>query len=256
MKKWWQKLLGAFLIALLAAGGYIVYELNFKTYETADKEVKEITDSEYEIDLPDTTAPAEVRKDQEKPEHSAITSNIDNSESSNSATLMEKGQSGNESRNIEPLKQNITETTPIGKTEAINSTTSVSKRGTSNISNSVPTPSVTSIKSKYEPVFESLEAQANSKINHLAAKAFNEYIDKKQNKEQVSYGYFYNKYTSAAETLESNTDSAFDMVYSALQKDLKENGYSPSHASSFKEQYEKTKTERKNALLKKATSAL
>ena len=253
MKKWWKKLLGAFLIVLLAVGGYIVYELNFKTYETADKEVKEITDSEYEIDLPDITESSSASDNQESPEDSNLAQISEKDTSTNSKTPDDPGQSGNKSSEAPAKDINRVSTISNKKTEA---SESIKENGTHNIPNAEQVPSVASIKSKYEPVFESLEAQANSKINSLAAKAFNEYIDKKQNKEQVSYGYFYTKYTSAAETLEANTDSAFNMVYSALQADLKRNGFSPSHAVGFKEQYDETKKERKNALLKKATSAL
>jgi hypothetical protein len=101
-----------------------------------------------------------------------------------------------------------------------------------------------------------ITAQANTKINHLASLAMNEYINKKSNGEDISYVYFLNKYRDAAGSIEDNTDQTFTVVYHALQKDLKSNGYNADAADVYKETYEQTKKERKNALMKKALSCL
>jgi molybdopterin converting factor small subunit len=115
---------------------------------------------------------------------------------------------------------------------------------------------VKDIKDLYRPSFENLQAQANEKINGMINVAIEEYSTKKSNGESISYTYFLRKYSAAGNDLERNTDNAFQIIYSALEKDLKKHGFSPSHANEFKEEYENAKKARESALIEKAKSAL
>jgi hypothetical protein len=98
----------------------------------------------------------------------------------------------------------------------------------------------------------SLQGQATSKIDALVGRAFAEFQAKKANGESISYGYFYNKYTTAAEELEVRTDKVFYQAISIIEKDLEKNGFSKSHAQSFVTEYENIKQSRRDALINKA----
>lgn len=111
---------------------------------------------------------------------------------------------------------------------------------------------VASIKEKYRPAFESLQAQANSKINALVAHAIQEYRDMRASGEEISYSYFLTKYKTAGEALEAKTDQAFETIFSALQEELKENGFDPNEANDVRDAYEAAKKERRKALLSSA----
>lgn len=93
-------------------------------------------------------------------------------------------------------------------------------------------------------------------MNSLIAQAYKEYSNEQLKGDSISYMYFYQKYTTASSDLESNTNAAFNKIYKALQEDLKKNGFSPSHAESFKEEYEAAKKAREDALLSKVKEAL
>lgn len=112
-------------------------------------------------------------------------------------------------------------------------------------------PTVASIKDGYRASFESLESQANAKLNSLLGVAKNEYATKKATGESISVAYFYQKYTGAAAGLEASTDSAFNALYASLQKELEVNGFDSSYAQSFKDEYEAAKGARKSNLLDK-----
>ncbi|MBX0313275.1 hypothetical protein [Planococcus glaciei] len=55
MKKHWKKITLILAAVLLSVGGYLVYVLQFKEYETADENVEKVTKETIEIDLPDDT---------------------------------------------------------------------------------------------------------------------------------------------------------------------------------------------------------
>lgn len=55
MKKHWKKITLVLAAVLLSVGGYLVYVLQFKEYETADENVEKVTKEKIEIDLPDDT---------------------------------------------------------------------------------------------------------------------------------------------------------------------------------------------------------
>lgn len=138
------------------------------------------------------------------------------------------------------------ETETIGQAQPENSQPSKSKSKVT----------VKTIKEKYRPTFESLESQANGKINALVGHAVSEYKQKKANGEKISIDYFLTKYKTAGEALEAKTDQAFNQAYRALQKDLKSNGFSPDEAADVRNAYEAAKKERRNALLSTALDNL
>ncbi|NUJ69838.1 hypothetical protein HUS64_21345, partial [Pseudoalteromonas sp. 2102] len=111
-------------------------------------------------------------------------------------------------------------------------------------------------KEKYRPSFELLQQQANAKIDALVDHAIGEYKERKANGQSVSFNYFFSKYNTAAQELEAKTDAAFNVIYNALENELKKNGFSPNHAKEFRETYEQQKSAQRNALLKKALSKL
>lgn len=213
------------LILIIGAAGYLLYEFKFKTYDVADEAVKEIVADPYKVALPDgsTILIDENGKVVEEKGTEKSTNTVTTSTTSNSEVL-------------------------AGKTAGpgINST---SKNETST---SQEKPTVASIKDKYRPALEGLEAQADAKINALIGRAVGEYNDKKANGEGIDFGYFYNKYTAAAGDLEASTDNIFYAVLAAVEKDLAANGYDKSYAQSFKEEYEASKKARRDGILKKA----
>jgi hypothetical protein len=250
MKRHWRKLAAALVVIIGIIGGYIVYELNFKTYQTSDKEVEKITESKYDITLPEIasqqgegSSESKIRSSETQPEKSADSVAAEQSETqkNKSDSIEQASTSLKEGNNSD---KNVEET----KTIHLKSENTRKKKPVK--------PTAQTIIVQYESVFENLQTQANTKVNHLASLAMNEYLDKKSNEEDISYGYFLNKYRDAAESIEKNTDQTFTVVYHALQKDLKVNGFNPDAADVYKETYEQTKKERKNALMKKALSSL
>jgi ABC-type cobalt transport system substrate-binding protein len=115
---------------------------------------------------------------------------------------------------------------------------------------------VQQIKNEYRPVFESLQEQANGRLNTLVGHAESEYHAKKASGEKIRVGYFISKYKSAGESLEANTDKVFNIVYSALQRDLKKNGYKANEAKEFKNQYETEKDALRDILFSKVKERL
>jgi hypothetical protein len=113
-----------------------------------------------------------------------------------------------------------------------------------------------SIMAKYQPAFEDLESQANGKLDSLLSYAFDEYQTKKAKGEDISYFYFYSKYSHAARTLEANTDASFDVIYNALVKELVRSGYSADEAKPLKDHYLSLKKQRSSAILGKAMAHL
>ncbi|MEC1747906.1 hypothetical protein [Schinkia azotoformans] len=148
---------------------------------------------------------------------------------------------------------------PIEATDPQTENGGVSEQAPNDDSNSTSTngtakPKVTAetIKGKYRPSFESLESQANGKINALVGRAIGEYKEKKASGEKISYSYFLSKYKTAGEALEGKTDQAFNKLYGALQEDLKAHGFDPNEAAEFRSAYEAEKKARRNALLSSA----
>ena len=231
MKKAWKIILSIVLILIVGAAGSGYYLLKVKTYDVADKKVEEITKAEYKIELPGETTAVGPASDQnqQSPETAGTASESTSASTSGSQTGTSSKQMG----------------------------TSGSKAGTSH-STAAAAQKVTAqtIKAKYLPTFQSLESQANGRINSLVGAAMNEYSQKKANGESISVGYFFQKYSGAGRSLEGQTDAAFNYIYSALQNELKRNGFSPDSAKSLKASYEQSKKARETALLQQAKSAL
>ncbi len=238
MKKFWKVFLLSLLAIILVASGLAYYFLKVKTYETADAEVEEITESEYEIVLPEEEVEEGANEESEE-------TNSDQKESTGNEGTESNQSSSNTASNSNNDKEDQKQSSGSG-----DQTGSTSTEHSTQVKEDTVT--VAEIKDKYRPSFQNLQDQANGKIDSLVSKAFTEYKTKKENGEKISLGYFYNKYTNAADALEGKTDTAFNTIYKALQKDLKKHGYSTSHAKEFKEHYENEKSSRRTALLNKA----
>lgn len=228
------------LVIILGAVGYLLYEFKFKTYDVADDEVSEIVEDPYVLELPDGS---KITMDKDGNVVEDYTSTQTASNESTSTT------DGGSSEQIATSGQgSSTDSNDTSTTEgsAGSTTTPVS-------SDSSPAePTVGSIKEKYIPAFTALEGQADAKINALIGRAKTEYTNKKVNGEGIDFGYFYNKYMAAAEGLEANTDTIFNGVLAAVEKDLEANGFDKSYAKSFKDEYEATKKARRDSILSKA----
>jgi ABC-type cobalt transport system substrate-binding protein len=255
MKKVWKYIISLLVVIILASAGTIYYFLNVKTYDTADQEIEEIIESEYDIVLPVDIG----SKDSETPVESTDETEVNKGEEDSSETATDETNTGSEENTTTNTKNTITDKNS-SDTEKPNKDSTTTTKPSGGNTNSTPKEeteiTVKNIKDKYRPVFQSLESQANGKIDALMARAIGEYHQKKANNASISYSYFYQKYTSAGRDLESKTDSTFNYIYNALEKELKENGYSGSHAKVFREQYEETKKARESALLNKAREAL
>lgn len=230
-------------IIVLCAAGYLLYIMKFKEYDVADESVDEIIGESYEIELPDGTKitlseDGEVIEDTNGDDSTASTSGGSDDAS------QDEGSSSSSSNNSAGGKNDGKGTTSTG-------TGTTTKPTTPGKQESKPT--VASIKEKYTPAFHALEGQADSKLNALVGRAKNEYLSKKENGEKIDYGYFYNKYTSAATELEGRTDVVFQGVLKAVEKDLEKSGYDKSYAKSFVEEYNASKKSRKDSLMKKVT---
>ncbi|MEW8969223.1 MAG: hypothetical protein AB2411_01290 [Mesobacillus sp.] len=262
MKKW-KIVLAVISVMLLAGAGTLYYLLEVKTYETQDEVVEDVVAEEYDIALPG----------EESSEDSVAEESGDDGAANNSADENAAGSATEESESAEDVSGETTEASATGSTASSKTTTgsksqpatSTDKKvssqtgateSSSNQGSSKPKPTAEQIAAKYEPSFRELEAQANGKIDALVGHAIGEYVAKKQNGEEVSYFYFYSKYNTAGKILERNTDGAFNYVYKALVKELKDNGYNSSAAQQYKTAYETAKKQRRAALMNKAKAAL
>jgi hypothetical protein len=242
MKKFWKLMISIILILIIGGAGTAFYLLKVKTYDIADEEVDEIAGSEYEIMLPDESP----NSDEETSDSKAQDQNEDEDVNNNKEAVDDASN---------PSADSDAAGTPTEQAsqESSNQLASDSKNEDDRKAKEV---TVASIKQKYNPSFQNLESQANSKLNALVGQAYAEYQNKKNNGESISFGYFYQKYSSAASALESNTDAAFQSVLNAVENDLVKNGFSKSEANSFKKEYEAQKKARENALLNKVKEAL
>ncbi|MCM3722118.1 hypothetical protein [Solibacillus isronensis] len=264
----------ALAVIVLCIGGYIVYELKFKSYDTADPEVDALIEETYNVELPDgtvivvdkegnivenktldsqnngvTTASAQTSstnensdstQDDEKGTETGTTNNGNSSSNSNS------GQTGTSASS-----NSSSNTGTTGSNSNANPSTNTNTGGSNQPAEKV---TVASIKSKYEGTFKSLENQSRARINSLISQAANEYSTKKSNGESISYGYFYKKYMGAANGIESATDSTVNVVVGLVEKDLQKNGFDKSYAQSFKEDYNAMKESLRSEMMDKALS--
>ncbi|WML46828.1 hypothetical protein RCG23_14405 [Neobacillus sp. PS3-34] len=203
MKKTYKILLSAVLLLVLGTAGTFYYFFKLKTYDVADKKVDEIVKQKYNIVLPgeDSTSP-------------------DTSSPSNGSSSGTSSKNGNSSESVgsEANNGNGEESGTSTSTDGDSNASVTSSSGTSGKSGASPSaagktgsngkgsqkvkPTVSDIKEKYRPTFESLASQANARINSLVGRAVSEYRTKKNNGESVSVAYFYQKYTSSGRALE------------------------------------------------------
>lgn len=226
------------LVIIIGAGSYLLYQFKFKTYDVADDEVSEIVEDPYVLELPDGSK-ITMDKDGNVVEDTTSTqtaSNGDNASTTDGESSKQIATSGNGDSTTS------TETSPTD-----GSTTPPASSG-----GSTAEPTVGTIKEKYMPAFSALEGQADAKINALIGRAKSEYTQKQANGEGIDFGYFYNKYMGAAEGLEASTDTIFNGVLAAVEKDLVANGFDKSYAQSFKDEYEATKKARRDSIISKA----
>lgn len=234
-----------FLIALavifVAAGGYLIYELKFKSYDVADEKVDSIIEEEFEVELPDGQV-AKISKD----------GNVEII--SSSSTSSETNASGSSQSNSNDSSEGDNNDTSANESNsAANGQASSGSNKSPNSNNSTDKNRVTvaTIKDKYTKTFSIIETQSRNRLNALISEAKNEYTTKKNNGENISYGYFYRKYMGAATSLEQSTTAAVNSIVKLVEMELKANGYDASHAQSFVDQYEKTKENLRSDLMKK-----
>ncbi|MBM7606363.1 Fe2+ transport system protein B [Metabacillus crassostreae] len=114
--------------------------------------------------------------------------------------------------------------------------------------------SVEEIKSTYKMKFEDLQESTNVKIDSLLEEAKEDYQTLERTQEKTSLVDFYQKYASAGQVIEEETEQQFYILYEDLTKKLEQHGYSEEVAEEFKEIYNEQKQERKTELVKKAIS--
>lgn len=284
MKKTLKMAIFTVLVLLVGGAGVLYYYLNVKEYDVADAKVEEITKKDYQIDLPDldgavtaedgssedhtdsnaATADHDADSDDTGKGESAESAKEDTKVASTTAGADSKGDgtvaSGHDSSTDTASKKTSTKSDrskSSASTPSSNNGADMKNDGNSDRnSNNKPVITAENIKAAYRPAFESLQSQANAKIDALVNTAYSEYQSKKQSGESVSITYFFQKYTSAGKELESNTDETFNYIYGALVNDLENRGFSSSEANEFKTQYENAKSARESALISKAKSAL
>lgn len=263
-KKKWKKLkwfLLSVCILVLAIGGYILYEFKFKTYDVADDEVEAILDEGYTLHLPDgTTAKVD---DTGKLQNETISGQF-KLEGEDVFVLVENNQivkvtNGNgEEIKHNTVKPNLSvdkeENKFFVETESGDKVTVTPGQSQNTKPNVEQKPTVASIKAKYVQPFNELQSQVESKLGTLIARAQAEYISKKANGESIQFGYFYNKYVSAASSMEAGTDAAFNSLIAVLEAELEQNGYDQSYAESFRNEYKATKESFRSDLYAKAMS--
>ncbi|MBZ5202052.1 hypothetical protein HU147_12560 [Planomicrobium chinense] len=289
MKKYWKQITLGLTVVLLAVAGYLVYAFEFKEYETADKEVDKVTEEKIEVDLPDDSkivvdeeGNVTEEKDEDKEEDKEADTTEDATASTNASTTASNSTSGTvqtaaASTNSQTAGASTEGKSSNGNSDLNNGNASNGNKGTNNgnngnngsnngnggsnngnnnggnngnngSNNGKERVTVTQIKARYETSLTRLEDTANDRIDGLVNVAKKEYLaDSSPN-----YAYYYNKYTGAASKLESQMDAAFYGVIGVMKRDLKANGLAESHVKSVINEYENTKKQRRNALMKKA----
>lgn len=251
VKLWKKVILGLFAVLLLVAG-YIFYIFFLKEYDTADEEVDTITKSEYDIVLPDVSSTPEETNSVETSEGDSLVTEENKADSEGEATETVSTSPQKSSSSQEDTNKGQTEKTPQ------NSNQSDKKENTKNDSSQGSGSDLTAnlIVELYRPSFENLQSQANSRIDALINKAISEYKQRKSSGQSISYGYFYQKYKSAADVLEEKTDTSFNVIIKSLEKDLEKHGFDSKQAQQFWDIYNNEKQKREDALLTKAKDLL
>ncbi|MBM7551480.1 hypothetical protein [Thalassobacillus pellis] len=114
--------------------------------------------------------------------------------------------------------------------------------------------SASAIIDSYRPKLEELKQEVYERTEQLIAQAQKEYDEKIDNSEEISYGYFYQKYTQAAKDLEKVTDKAFKDLYQSLQSELSAQDYDKRLADELKQEYQDTKKSLVTAITNKVAA--
>ncbi|KAB7707410.1 hypothetical protein F9802_06565 [Bacillus aerolatus] len=232
MRKFIKFSLVALLVLAAGTGAAIYYFAKVKNYDVADQKVDEIIEKQYSIKLPDgTSLPEGIKKDADGSVW------IDK----NGHYILENGST------VAPEKW-MTENSQLGNSGIASANTLADGGNDPNKKVTVDT-----IKNRYASTFSNLQGQAENQLGTLVGQAKKEYTQKLANGEKINPAYFYQKYSNAADAVESKTDAAFNTVYNTLKNDLKNNNYSTSHAEPFKTSYENVKAQQRNELMKKVT---
>ncbi|GKV66237.1 MULTISPECIES: hypothetical protein [unclassified Sporosarcina] len=260
MKKKWKIIISSLVLVIALCSGYLLYIFKFKEYDVADEEVSKIVDDPYEVELPDGSRliMGEDGKSEIKPADSS--SALSEGGSVDSVT---DGTTGSTSNDLQSAAVQGSQTDQEDQSDQQTSTTqsdSHSNSSSGNPSSAAGNPTVkpdgkatvASIKGRYEPTLNNLQGQVDGKLNSLIGRAKSEYSAKKANGEGIDFGYFYNKYMSAANGLEAQTDAVFEGVVGALERDLQANGYDKSYSQSVRDEYAAKKKASRESLLNKA----
>lgn len=253
----------ALAVIVLGVAGYLVYELKFKSYDTADTEVDALLEETFEVALPDGSVIL-VDKD-----GNIVDNKADNSADKDAGAEEPSDSTGitnesDETKEVTTGSKTVTSSNANNSTTATTGTNTNTAGGTTASTNQQTKPgsstspkekvTVSTIKAQYTPTFTMIEDQARNRINGLISQAYNEYSTKKKNGESIKYGYFYRKYMGAATALESSTDATVKTVVGLVEKDLQANGFDKSYAQTFMEEYKATKKALRDDLMDKAMS--
>ena len=267
----------------LLVGGYLLYVTKFKEYDVADTQVDEIVREPYVIEMPEggTLEIDEEGNVVEKDAEGNIISEFKAPKNADDSTVAVASSGGTSSSDEEEDEGESTSGSSQGTSSnsgSNNSSGSTGGSGSGNGSSSgsgstggsgsaggsgsgsgssgggeTSTMTVADIKSKYDPVFAGLEAQAEGRLASLVSRAKAEYTEKQANGESIDYGYFYRKYSSAAANLEEATDAAFYSTLAVVQNVLVANGFNKSYAADYESQYKARKAERRSELMSQVT---
>ncbi|MEK5079729.1 hypothetical protein MKX73_12455 [Solibacillus sp. FSL W7-1436] len=264
----------ALLVIVLGVAGYLVYELKFKSYDTADTEVDALLEETFEITLPDGSVilvdkegnivddkadnSAESDTNGVKPTDSSSTTTDNDSEEGTPADSTSANADGKS--DDETVAENGSTGTNTNANKSTNTNNSTDSNNSNPASSTKPNGgtkpqekvTVSSIKAQYTPTFASIENQARARINGLVSQAYDEYKTKKKNGESIQYGYFYRKYMGAATAMEKSTDATVKTVVGLVEKDLQANGFDKSYAQTFMEDYKATKKALRDDMMDKA----
>lgn len=254
MKKTIKYILLGLLSLALIVGGYIFYELKIKQYDVADEKVDELLKEAIEVELP---GGGKLKLDAE--------GNIIEEIPATAADKQQYAVNGEDvvveavgdqivavyNVNHEPIEHETIKVGAAVEPEKMKPVveTSTEEAQQKPVEKPAEKPTVESIKAKYAGSFAALEGQAHGRLNSLIGQAKAEYSAKVASGETINYSYFYQKYYGASASMESSIDGAFAALYAVVQKDLQANGYDPSHAESFKTQYDAAKSSLKSQLL-------
>lgn len=233
-------------IVLICSAGYLIYLFGFKNYDIADAEVDNLTKEEYVIELADGS---KIILDKQG-------NLIRHLEGNDEAIQMEQFRKGNPySETTDPAVASVTSENEKQKnakdgdakesTEQVNAEKSAKSKQTKSTALTEK-----EVKKNYEPAIADIERQANASLNNLIDLAKEEYFKMEENAQEISYPYFYNKYSAAASKLEKRTDDVFYALMEVMRQDLKANGLPDDLPKSLSKEYENRKDKLRREILK------